>query len=459
MARQRALAAKQAQVYTPKQQLSINLFQDISDHASELLWGQGYIAKYNGTMRADRRLQELLKYNRTEEMFPYLEKLLSLYGNIYTTIDVVNGKPTLTIADPMLNSQNNVNAVPSTDGTVYGMGRAMVTDVVAVIWKKITYGTISFFIKEIWDTEKVHRIFFGENNKRVKIAEVNKELPEELQVQEDWYHDMGYVPVMWHKNVPTFGGASYPDGYKGHALQSIIDKTLCELWHETETNRTRIIGTLDESSYNQLMKNGDLAEINKNDYLINVAMKNSQGVDANQLIPVMGDPKFEKYWLQINAAKDEFYKLAGYSPLGDGNTEKTATENLLMKTGDYQTTKKKRNQRVLEMTTLLKWVLDIDAKHGFGDIYGDIYENLTFEIMENKVMDSLQEIQNIKAMVDAEFMSKVEAIAKFRGISIDEAREIYQTILEERKLEQDMKTTMGIEDEQDKENNDNSKEE
>lgn len=436
-------AKRQPNVYEPKQRLHISLAQDISDHASELLWGQGYLAKFEGTKLADTRLKTLLDYNRTEELFPYLEKLLSLYGNIYTTIDMVAGKPTLTIADPVMNSQQ-IQEVPSTDGTIYGMGRAFVTDVVAVIWKRITYGTISFPIKEIWDRNQVRRIFFGENNKTVKVAEVNKKLPADMQVTEIWEHNLGFIPVMWHKNVPTFGGASYPDGYKGHALQAIVDKTLRELWHETETNRTRIIGNLDESTYNQLMKNGDLAEINKNDFLVNVTFKNSTGAVDNMLVPMMGDPKFAQYWLSINAAKDEYYKLAGYSPLGDGNTEKTATENLLMKTGDYQTTKKKRNQRGHELTKLICMILKVDAKFGLGDIYGNIDENLTFQIMENKVMDSLQEIQNLNTMVEQDFMSRVEAIAQLRGITLDEAKLVFREILVAKAEEQQTMIELGI---------------
>lgn len=78
----------------PKKRLSINLHQDISDHATELLWGQGYVSKYEGTKKADDRMQELLRYNRAEEFFPDLEKKLSLFGNMYATIDVVDGQPT-----------------------------------------------------------------------------------------------------------------------------------------------------------------------------------------------------------------------------------------------------------------------------------------------------------------------------------------------------------------------------
>lgn len=39
-------------------------------------------------------MQELLKYNRADEFFYDLEKKLSLFGNMYATIDVVAGNPT-----------------------------------------------------------------------------------------------------------------------------------------------------------------------------------------------------------------------------------------------------------------------------------------------------------------------------------------------------------------------------
>lgn len=440
--------------YTPKKQLSINLAQDLSDHAAELLWGQGFVITHKNE-KANKRIQELLAYNHSQEYFFHKEKLLSLYGNVYETIDLVDGKPTWTIADPTLNSIGNVNTIPTTDGTIYGLGRALITDVVAVIWKKITFGTISFPIKEIHTANKVERIFFGENNKRVVIAHVNKVLPKELQLQEVWEHNLGLIngklaTVKWNKNIPTYNSVSYKDGYKGDALQVLVDKTLCELYHETETNRTRIIGNLDETTYNQIMKNGELAEINKSDFLVNVKFKNSTGQNENTLIPIIADPKFEQYWLSIQKAKDEYFQLGGYSPLGDGSSEKTATENLLMKTNDYQTTKKKRNQRYVELFDLLESSIYIDIKLGFGNIFGDINklnENLSIEIMENKVMDSLQEMQNYSSMYELGVMSRIEMIAKIRGINIDEAKKIKAEI--DAELKADNETMQKDEQQQD----------
>lgn len=424
--------------YIPKNKLFIDLSQDLSDHAAELLWGQGFLATYKDK-KANERLQELIKYNNFDEGFFYMEKLLSLFGNIYSTLDMVNGKPTWLIADPYLNSQYNNPQVPSTDGTIYGMGRALVLDQVAVIWKKITYGTIAFPIKEIHHPDRVERIFYGENNKRITVASVNEKLPPELQLKELWVHNIGLIDgklptIKWHKNQPTFNGRSYPDGYKGISVQNVLNKTLSELWHETETNRTRVIGSLDETTYNQIMKNGDLQEINKNDFLINVRMKNSTGEQANELIPIIADPKFEQYWKSIQKAKDEFYQLGGYSPLGDGNTEKTATENILMKTNDYQTTKKKRDLRYKEMGELFKALIVMDSKLGYGQIYDidNFEDNFTLEIMENKVMDSLKEMDNYEKMYELGIMSRLEIIAKQRGITMEEAEKIKKDIDKEK---------------------------
>ncbi|MFW3388737.1 UNVERIFIED_CONTAM: hypothetical protein RF648_22445, partial [Kocuria sp. CPCC 205274] len=91
-----------------------------------------------------------------------------------------------------------------------------------------------------------------------------------------------------------------------------------------------------------------------------------------------------------------------------------------MKTNDYQTTKKKRNQRYVELFDLLEASIYIDSKLGFGNIFGDINklnENLSIEIMENKVMDSLQEMQNYSSMYELGVMSRIEMIAKIRGIT------------------------------------------
>lgn len=428
----------------PKIELSVPFNEDVSDHSQELLWGQGFLATHTNDT-ANKRIQELVAYNRMEEFFPYLEKLNSLFGNTYVTIDIVDGNPTWTICDPYMNAMGTMNLmnkgkiqVPTIDGTINGMGRAMVTDIAAVVWKRINYGTISFPIKEIWDSEKVHRIFFGENNKRIKIAEVNQKLPEHLQLEEYWYHNLGYVPVLWSKNVATFGARAYPDGYKGASVQAMADKLLCEMWHEAETNRTRIVGNMSADSYASLNRNGQKNQLNKTDFLVSVNMKNSTGATDNQLIPIVADPKFKEYTDAFKFYKDEYFQLAGYSPLGDGSTEKTATESKLMKTADYQTTKKKRNLRIHEITQLFRWTMDIDTKFGFGDIYGDYEKEFTFEIMENKVMDSLDENENFIKMMEVGLMSRVEVIAKQRGINMKEAEAVIKEIDAQRTLDAEL---------------------
>lgn len=180
--------------YAPKKELGINLANDLSDHASELLWGQGHLITHIKE-KANDRLQTITKYNKAEEFFPYNEKLNSLYGNMYWTIDMVDGTPTWTLADPTLNSLpvNAVNGVPTTDTTMAGIGRALISDVIAVIWKRITYGTVNFPIKEIHYPDRVERIFFGENGKRVNVAAVNKVIPEELQLETVWQHNIGLI--------------------------------------------------------------------------------------------------------------------------------------------------------------------------------------------------------------------------------------------------------------------------
>ncbi len=445
MARNKQARAGNKVMWDAHNNIEVNFAQDIADHASELLWGQGFQATHENPT-ANKRLSELVKYNDFDEQFPWIEKLLSLFGNIYTTIEMVDGKPTVMIADPYLNSTGmagvvSPSTVPTTDGSIYGMGRAYVDDMVAVIWKRITYGTFSFPVKEIWTKTDVKRIFYGEQNKTVRVAEVNKVIPAEMQVKEHWVHNMGFVPVIWHKNMPSYNSLSPRDGYKGNDIQELANHTLSQQWYETATNRTRLFGSMNEEKFAELVKSGQLSKMVVQDLLVNVPQRNSTGEEPNQLVPIQGDPKLAVYQETYNALKDEYFKLAGYSPLGDGATEKTATESLLMKTADYQTTKKKRNIRAKEVRKLIFYMLSMDAKWGFGDIYGDLHEKLSFEINENKVMDSLQEIQNINLMVDNDFMSKVEAIKKIRGVSMEEARAIFDEILAEKARVAELDTT------------------
>lgn len=59
-------------------------------------------------------------------------------------------------------------------------------------------------------------------------------------------------------------------------------------------------------------------------------------------------------------------------------------------------------------------------------------------------MDSLQEISNLQTMIDNDFMSKVEAIAQLRGITIDEARDVFKQIIADKAMEIESLLSIGL---------------
>ena len=77
----------------------------------------------------------------------------------------------------------------------------------------------------------------------------------------------------------------------------------------------------------------------------------------------------------------------------------------------------------------------------------NIESKLFIEIMENKVMDSLQEMQNYEVMYSLGVISRLEMIKNIRGVTLEEAKTIMDEI--DRELEEQPKPQVNGGDEND----------
>jgi len=407
-------------------QTKFNLKEFIANKATLLLWGNGDLFSSKDQKLKDE-FETFRKNVYWEQLRAEVERLCSSIGKVYVTIDLDDGNNIrLSIAEPSFYSQ---------------MGRIYQTAVSAVVYKRITHDNFNFIIREVWDTEKVIRQYFGgkDNNGNklasLSIMEINTKLPEELQVKEVWYHDAGFLPVVEFINKPiqpvygAYNNYYYPDDYLCYGLQQELDDLFCVLKKETQFNRTRIIGDLQPADMLNI-KNDPTNELRNtiNDFWLSTSSLRQAGNSGirSALEVLQGDPKFASYADQIQFIIDKYTEGCGYSPLMTSIAQKTEAETLFTKSLDNETTTYKREiraqqwYRVFDRMLSLKGLMDYNKPREYE-----------YSINSNLSIDKLKEAETIAFKVEHNLMSTAEGIAELRNIDIEEAKEISQEIFKE----------------------------
>lgn len=398
-----------------RQQEYVSLAAQVATHAADLMWGRGLnVISDNETDK--EHLDRILEHNSMNELLYTNEMDLSLRGNTFATVELVNGLPTIVLSDPMLLSK---------------MGRSYVDKEVAVIWKRITIDDRSFPVKEIWDREKRTHIFYNDDGKSISIDQVYKKT--NIQAPpEVWYHNLGYVPVVHFKNRSgAYRMYSVADHAFAGSLEQDYNKTLRTLYDvELKNNITRLFAKLDKKDKKQLIKEAKAAGVNLAEYLedrssiVSTDFAGDKSGDAsgnNPIQLIQGNPKFQEYWLGLQEIKAEFFETCGYSysrPTQNGDARNT-TDVVFSNAKDMMTTKGKLQVRQLQVYELMSICKDVYNKWSIGSIDGE----MTIDIKSNIMADSIAEVDKNIKKVEANLESRAYAIAKMDGITLEEAEE------------------------------------
>lgn len=407
--------------------MNIDFKEVLARKAARILWGEGFNLYSESNKELNTFLNIFKEESKAYNIFYAMEKILSKYGRAILTIDKTKGnKFFLTIINPNMTSK---------------IGRVFVSEVSAVLWKKIWHNDKMYWIKEEWDTMKVSRqVFTEDQNTEMTVMGFNASVPKDLQVEEVWHHNIGVLPVIEFANLPDYNFDLFyqgwnPDDKAASELIHSINHTINQFNKELVLNRTRIFGSLSPEKLMILKTNAnqDTGWI-LNDLVVQTELRGKDG--SNLPISILqGDPKLNVYITAIQEMTEMYFNLSGYEWAGgETATADTATGAMLSKGRDIETNKEKRAQRTRDIIRL------IDRLAVAGGFYSNVNElqqdrPYVFEIRENIVIDTLKQVEITEKQLNNGLVSRESAIANLNGISKLEAQQAKEEI--DKELQED----------------------
>lgn len=408
----------------------LNPREILAQRATKLLLGRGVSITHPEDI-AQKRLEDIIKYNELYGMFWSIERECSLNGDMFIGVEFRDGMPVI---------YSNDAPEQSPDNRVAYVNRQMQ---VAAIWRRQIVDDFHWFVLEIHTANEIRRMYLA-NGKWVKAWNYTEKVPEALQLPVHEVHNEGRLRVVRIPNLYNNFGYSQPDDYAVKGLIELINTNLDAICYELETNRTVIAGHVSSRELNTFKKDLKKQGIKENEEwkfakglrkaIRNgfIKVKGKTNGDAQPPIQVFGaDPKLEAYWKAYWQAMDSYMSGSGYArqdkmrndSLGGGNAELS-----LQLRSDYETTQIKKAIRSERYKDIIKIALELDIEYGYGDIYGDINDNITIDIKDTFAVDSKEALEKVQIELQLGLISRCEAIAKLRGIPKTEAEQILSQI-------------------------------
>lgn len=401
----------QCEAYNPKMIVVRNMRDFLARKNANQIWGNGFKFETQNE-KLKKIFNKICKTNRLEYLVYHLETQLSLHGRVLITINKTKGgEIKLNVANPFFYNS---------------IGNVFMTEELAVIWQRVVYDTQTYFIKSIYDKEKVVNEIYTNQNQIMVFGEFRK-IAKDLQIEEVWYHNLGFVPVVQLTNYPLvlydfymFDPITYiklTDWYPATIFEDTFYLAWKNLNKELEFCHSRI-GV--ENANQQLidsLKSGDTERV-LGDYVIETEV-------GGKVTAIPGAGDFTKYTNAMNQIMDFYFKFANSSKFSEGGgAQKSSTEAQDSKSTTIETIKEKLSHREYDYSMLFAKMFAamglIDYNEGEWDFIFKINGNI--EKQENAYVDLL-----IK-QVQAGLMSIPEAIANYRNISENQAEEIFEKI-------------------------------
>ena len=408
---------------------------EIAEHATNLLWGQGYSILVLKNGKEDKLLNEKFKkIEKDIDLQNFLLKAefnLSYYGQNIITIDKLkSGKIRLGLAVGKINIVDNIGAV---------------------IFKQIKKDTNSYLLKEYWTNKYVKREIYGANGiDKIKLYDFNIDIPEDLQVKEYEEHNLGILPLLQSLNIQrdinTFQEyRELSDTYKVENLIHMLNLLRAQEAKEAFINTTKVFGNFSNSLLARMKeKNINVSEIMLKDLFIEVAQGDAQ---TNKMVEIaQASPAFSNYDEAINNILKHIWRGSGYTYIQSGDTMSGNAETLYANASDIRTTKAKRTSRQLDYALLVKKILLAANLITLEDYENNI--DIVFNIKENIVQSPSQVLNSYLALYNAGMISKVRVIQKIEQLNtFEEAKAIVQEAEEEQKeLQKDFKEFTQVEE-------------
>lgn len=390
----------------------IDLSEIIANHASKLLWGNGFIlsSEFPEYQEAIDKLKNWIDF---ESFFYQAEKTNSYYGYSIILLDrTKTGRIGLSLAQPYAVSR---------------VAKIFETEQMAVTWSRVTYDDQAIYVRTEYTKTTITRQFSSDV---LTLNGIQEKISKDLELPLYEKHNLGIVPVIFIQNLPKknfFGGVIgdfYPDMSPVRQMQRLVDHTWEQAWKELEFNRTRVFLDITRQEMEQYDNGYDIKRL-LGDFIVQANMR-VIGANGGKAVEILqGNPQLESYANFIQFLIDKAFEGSGYSPINDTTSQKTEAEVLITNSRDAETTRIKRTTRTHKYNLMFQKIFIMMG------LDGDLTK-WTFEIKENTIMDRLKQLEISSLMVRDGFSTRRREIAKINGVSLEEAEIIKEEIDKER---------------------------
>lgn len=441
-----------------------NVAADIAEHATSLLLGQGYSVDI---LKDDEPQEDLKKaweqierFNKFPQLLERNEYDLSYYGFKVLTVD---------------RTQTGQVLIMENDPTYFSKVATIqqISEIEAVVYKRVYIDQAQWAVKELWDTEKVVRTWYLDNNE-VHIEELETKIPKELKLPREERHGLGILPVklFQNKNRNIRQLADYhelSDTYTAREQIRALNLYANQQVKEALLNQTKVFGNFDASTLKKIQRaivgnnanQGAELQLLLSSLFIDVQNKSDTGSGGKLVEILQADPAFEKYISAKEDALRNIWRASGYTYNVAGEQTNSNAETLYANAFDIRTTKKKKTTRQYDYADLIAKCLVAAGKMDWEDyISGNV--QIIFNIKENATQTPNQIIDAEAKLIELGLKSKARALMKVEQLPnlkqaqewVDEAQEEQQ---EENEANYEMMSKFGDNKAQNSTNSDMTK--
>ena len=394
----------------------INLSEIIANHASKLLWGNGYNLTSEDPLYK-KAIEKLKQWNNLDALFYQDCHIKSIYGYSIVQIDrTKTGRISLNFAQPYAQSR---------------VARVLETEQGASTWSRLQYDDQSIYVKTTYTQNQIKRYFTSE---MVTLDGLQEKISKDLELPLVENHNLGIVPVKFMQNLPKknfFGGVIgdyYPDMTPIKSLQRLLDHTFKMIWKELEYNRTRVFLDLSETQINKLATAYEMKKL-LGDFILQANLRNVGSTGSTPPIAVVqGNPVLDRYAEFIQFIIDKAFEGAGYSPVNETTSQKTEAEVLITNSRDMETTRIKRTLNQSDWSDIFQRCFILMGLDGDKSKW-------SFEIKENTITDRLKSLEIDEVELRLGITNLKRIIMKRQGVSEEEAIQIINDNRKEQKEE------------------------
>lgn len=383
---------------------------------SSTIWGQGYMFQSEDE-NIEKKFKKFEKMNRLPMLSGFIERYLSMYGRCIITINKTKTD------DIMINIPNPFY--------FNGVGKVFVQPQLAVVWQRYEIDTNLYIVKTTYDTKKVVNELYTKNQAEETVRVFDKEasILEMLQIEKEWVHNLGFVPVVEMTNISFYQFiwnnlefATITDWYPGVTFEDMIYSAIKNLVKELHYCHSRVL--VDNANQQIIDSLKTKALLNDEIDISDWAIETENGAQM-KVIPGNGD--FTKYTQTIDHLMDFYFKFCGGSRFSEGGgAQKTVAETSSVRSAMIESVNSKILLRNDQFTDLIKKVL---AAMGLLDYWED-EDKFSFRINGNILKDDTSFIDNIIKKIEMGAMSVIDAIQEIFNLSRREATKKFEEIKE-----------------------------